>query len=426
VELYLPGLLTRNYPERLDGAQFMTEIQGGSDVGRNGVVATLDADAPQELGTTRWRIRGEKWFCSNAEADLILMTARFAALKPGTSGLGLFLVPRVIPRGAIGAGQLNHFRLRRLKDKLGTRSMPSAEIDFDGAIAYAIGPVEDGFKTMMTQVIQTSRVYNSFAVAANARRARLIAQSYARHRQAFGTPIIAFPLVQLLLAECRALGQSCLAAAMYLAVMQDSDETRGLSDDERAFFRVAANLTKMRSCQHSHRAIMCGIETLGGNGAIESFSILPRLIRDNIVCENWEGTHNTLIAQTVRDLGPAGLAPGFFKHLGQLGATVGAALGPCEMADALATALSELGDAVAALSSERDPGLAAYRLKPHAERLADLFFALAWAIDISDEEEKARRVAEMAALSVFIDIYVRATKAQPEAATLATVAGLAC
>jgi acyl-CoA dehydrogenase len=423
--LYLPGLLEARYPDRLDGAQFMTELQGGSDVGQNAVVATPDPDAPEDLGTTRWRLTGEKWFCSNAEADLILMTARWSDTRKGTSGLGLFLVPRLLPPGVgLAEGSLNHYRLRRLKDKLGTRSMPSAEIDFEGAIAFAVGPVEDGFKTMMTHVIQTSRVYNSFAVAANARRARLIAQSYARHRLAFGRPIADFPLVQLMLAECRALGQSSLAAAMYLARLLDDAERGALGADARSFFRVAANLTKMRSSQHSHRAVMLGIETLGGNGAIESFSILPRLIRDNIVCENWEGTHNTLIAQTVRDLSSPELAAGFFGHLAELFGRVATSF----PGTALLTALDEAHRASVAgvreLAAISDPGLAAYALKPHAERLADLFFALAWAEDIATERSAERKAVELDALSVFVDLRLRSARRQPAPEVLGRVAAL--
>jgi acyl-CoA dehydrogenase len=424
--LWLDGLLTANYPERLDGAQFMTEIQGGSDVGQNAVVAEPDPDVPHEFGTTRWRIRGEKWFCSNAEADLILMTARWSDARPGTSGLGLFLVPRIVPENTAGpdANRLNHYHLRRLKVKLGTRSMPSAEIDFDGAIAYAVGPVEDGFKTMMTHVIQTSRVYNSFAVAGNARRARLIAESYARHRTAFGVPIIRLPLVQLMLAECRALGQASLAASMVLARMLDRAETTGLSGPEKAFFRVAANLTKMRTSQHAHRAVMLGIETLGGNGAIESFSILPRLIRDNIVCENWEGTHNTLVAQTVRDFGPIGLAPGFFATLGAMLENARSSFEHESFWPVLDAAWDETKTGVAGLAGLTDPGLAAYRLKPHAERLADLLFALAWLDDVRHEDNAAQRDGELAAISVFADLYLRPVRALPATEVLARVVQL--
>lgn len=169
---------------------------------------------------------------------------------------------------------------------------------------------------------------------------------------------------------------------------------------------------------------MLGIETLGGNGAIESFSILPRLIRDNIVCENWEGTHNTLIAQTVRDLSSPELAAGFFGHLAELFGRVATTL----PGTALLTVLDEAHRASVAgvreLASIADPGLAAYALKPHAERLADLFFALAWADDIATEPSPERKSVELDALSVFVDLRLRGTRRQPAPEVLARVAAL--
>lgn len=416
---WLPGLLTANYAERLDGAQFITELQGGSDVGQNAVRAEPDGTA---MGTTRWRLYGEKWFCSNAAAALQLVTARVDDAKTGTSGLGLFLVPRHLDEAG---GQVNAYSLRRLKDKIGTRSMPSGEIDYNGAVGYAVGPVTEGFKTLMTEVIQTSRIYNTVAVTGAARRARLVAHAYAKTRAAFGTPIIGFPLVQGMLAEIRGIGQASLAAGLHLAHLLDEDERRGLAAPERAYLRVAANLVKMRTAQLAHRAILLAIETLGGNGTIETFSVLPRLMRDNVVCENWEGTHNTLIAQTVRDFGPIGLAPGFFATLG--GLFVEAARDPA-VAQALAPAreaVTAAHDALASLASERDPGRAAFFLRPHAERLGDAVLAATFGVDIATERDAARRTADTDTLTQFVDLYLRGTKAPWDVAMADRVARIA-
>ncbi len=400
-ERYLPGLLTADYSDRLDGAQFVTEVQGGSDVGANAVLAEPDGEA---LGTTRWRIRGEKWFCSNADADLILMTARVAGPAgslDGTRGLGLFLVPRLLDNG-----QVNHFHLRRLKDKLGTRSMPSAEIDFDGAVAYAVGPVSRGFSTLMKTVINTSRIYNTVGCAGIARRARLVATAYARSRRAFGNPIADFPLVQEMIASMRATGQAVTAGALLLANALDRQARGELSAAELQWLRVATNLAKMRSCQHSHRVVLTAIETLGGNGAIESFSVLPRLLRDNIVYENWEGTHNTLIAQTVRDFGKHKLHEGLFSTLkAQLTTGVDAVDAVLEPARA---ALAELQDALGPIADAGDPNVAALMLRPHAERLADVFFAAAFGADIASEPDAATQAADRETLTFFIDRFVRA------------------
>lgn len=385
---WLPGLLTADYATRLDGAQFLTEVQGGSDVGANAVQAFPDGE---ELGTSRWRIHGEKWFCSNAAADIFLMTARVSGGPDGTSGLGLFLVPRVLEDGSV-----NHYRLRRLKDKLGTRSMPSAEIDFDGAIGYAVGPVERGFATVMTHVINTSRLYNTVGCAAIARRAQLVAEGYARHRTAFGGVIADFPMVQEMLAANRCTSAALLAGSLELAAMADQQEAGELDPAGRAFLRVATNLAKMRSCQHSHRVVLTAIETLGGNGAIESFSVLPRLLRDNVVYENWEGTHNTLVAQTVRDFSLYQLHHGFLDGLRER-------LDRCdpEIVWPALEALKQAEEAIENVVSLDDPGLAGLLLKRHAERLADAFFTACYAMDVATEPDEHRRTVEEQAVALF-------------------------
>ena len=396
---WLPGLLAATYASRLDGAQFLTEVQGGSDVGANAVEARPDGEA---LGTTRWRIHGEKWFCSNAAADLILMTARVRGGADGTRGLGLFLVPRVLEDGAV-----NHYRIRRLKDKIGTRSMASGEMDFDGAVAYAMGPVDQGFQQVMAHVINTSRLYNSVGCAGMARRAFLVASGYARHRRAFGRTIGAYPLVQEMIAGMRTTSAALLAGSLGLAALADQAEAGALDGNDGAFLRVATNLVKMRSCQHSHRVILTGIETLGGNGAIESFSVLPRLLRDNVVYENWEGTHNTLIAQTVRDLAKDTLRSGFFGGLDRWLTVSDAGLHGAlahgrEAVDRAQTALSD------ALSAQ-DSGTAAWLFRPHAEALGDAVLAAAYARDVATEEEQARREVETLGVGYFCDRFLGST-----------------
>jgi len=407
---WLPGVLTSRYRERLDGAQFITELQGGSDVGLNAVTATPDGE---EFGTTRWRIHGEKWFCSNADADVMLMTARVAGA--GTAGLGLFLVPRRLEDGSV-----NHYTLRRLKEKIGTRSMPSGEIDFEGALGYAVGPVRAGFRTLMAQVINTSRLYNTVGCAGIARRARLVAQAYAETRVAFGHPIADYPLVGEMVARMRAASQATTAAALTLAATLDRDERGELSDGERAWHRVATNLAKMRSCQHSHRVVLTAIETLGGNGAIETFSVLPRLLRDNVVYENWEGTHNTLIAQTFRDFAKHRMHEPFLAVL-ERDLTTGDAL----LDEALAPAreaVARTAAALPALLAEADPGLGALLLRPHAERLGDAMFASAFAQDLLHEGDAERRAAEAEVLAVFVDEHLRASRPDPDAASAARFA----
>ena len=285
---YLPSLLDSDYETLFHGAQFLTEIQGGSDVGANQCEAEKIGD--------HYEINGEKWFCSNCSAQLFLMTAKIkGSLSTGTKSLGLFLVPR-----NLSDGELNGFHIRRLKDKLGTRGMASGEIDFKDCKAWLIGEEGKGFNLMASHVLNTSRIFNAFAACGNAKRAFITALSYAKTRGAFGHKIENFPLVQRTLLQIAMGSQGILSGSFKLLQILYSKNDGSLETEQARRFLINAN--KVRSAQISHKCVHLGIEILGGNGAIESFSILPRLLRDNIVMENWEGTHNTLSVQFLRDL----------------------------------------------------------------------------------------------------------------------------
>ncbi|HMV83323.1 MAG TPA: acyl-CoA dehydrogenase family protein [Blastocatellia bacterium] len=304
---YLSQLLDADYDRRLHGAQFLTEVQGGSDVGANACTATL-VDAAEN----KWRINGEKWFCSNASADVALMTARPEGSSGGTKGLGLFLIPR-----RLNDGTPNGIYLRRLKDKLGTKSMATAEMDFRDAVAYQVGGAGQGFQQAMDFVINTSRLYNAVGSAGAARRAYVIAWTYAQHRKAFGAPISAFPLVQEVLAEMRAETMAITSGSLYLAHLRDEIEAGRADETTKKFFRLVVNLNKYRSSISATDVIRRGIEVLGGNGAMENFSVLPRLLRDSVIFEAWEGAHGTLIAQSVRDCRRSKLHEAYFELLQQ-------------------------------------------------------------------------------------------------------------
>ncbi len=290
-DLYLQKLIAPSFTDNFTGAQFLTEIQGGSDVGRNATIAFQD-DQKQ------WRIRGEKWFCSNANADLILMTARFDESMSGTKGLGLYLIPAILSNG-----ERNSYIFRRLKDKIGTRSMASAEIDFHDAYAIAMGLPEQGFKMVMENVLHISRLFNTFCMLAMARRAYFIAYNYARHRIAFDQAIIHYPLIKENLARIKSESNAMLAAIFATVQLQDEfDMGQKQGDQVKLLLRLLANLNKYQSAVWSVEHIHHSLDVLAGNGAIESFSIIPRLFRDSIVCENWEGTHNTLRMQILKDI----------------------------------------------------------------------------------------------------------------------------
>ena len=286
---FLPPLLERDYDRCERGAQFLTEIQGGSDVGANATEALPDGDG--------WRITGEKWFCSVADADQFAVTARVRGAPPGTAGIGCFLVPRRVD------GAVNGFRLRRLKDKLGTRALATGEIEFDGAVAYAIGEPEDGFRIAAGVVLNTSRWLNAAGSAGLMRRAYLEASSFARHRAAFGRRIAEFPLVRENLAVMKVEEQAALASTLELTELVDRIDSGAADAADVAWHRVLVNANKVVTSLAATHVVRRGIEVLGGNGTIEDFSPLPRLYRDAIVFESWEGTHNVLAAQVLRDLG---------------------------------------------------------------------------------------------------------------------------
>ncbi len=308
---YLDKLSFPGYEHNYTGAQFVTEIQGGSDVGLNDTRA-------KPAGDGSWLITGEKWFCSNAHADLILMTARYDVTKNGTRGLGLFLVPSVKPDGS-----KNNYYIRRLKEKLGTRTMASGEIDFNDAWGILIGQEEDSFKWLMENVLHLSRLYNSFAILGAAQRAWQIAVSYAKTRQAFGNAIINYPLVQQNLANIKSDITVLLAGAMATTKLQDEFDRAVATDDESSLLlRLLANLNKYVTAKTSPENIHHCIDVLGGNGAIESFSALPRLLRDSIVFENWEGTHNTLKMQILRDIHKFRIDKLFLQHIDMIFARV--------------------------------------------------------------------------------------------------------
>jgi acyl-CoA dehydrogenase len=288
-ERFLPPLLDPDYDRCDRGAQFLTEIQGGSDVGANRVEAAPDGDA--------WRISGEKWFCSVADAEQFVVTARPRGAPEGTRGIGCFLVPRELD------GAANGFRIRRLKDKLGTRVLATGEIEFDGALAYPIGAPEDGFRIAAGVVLNTSRWLNALGSTGLMQRAYLEASSFARHRTAFGRPIAEFPLVRESLALMKAEEQAALASTLELTALVARIDDGTATDADAAWHRILVNANKFVTSIAATAVCRRGIEALGGNGTIEDFSPLPRLWRDAIVFESWEGTHNVLCAQVLRDLG---------------------------------------------------------------------------------------------------------------------------
>ncbi len=268
---YLDGLTQTDMSRLTQGGQFMTEKEGGSDVG------TLTTRAVQE--GDHWRLYGEKWFCSNADAKVVMLLARPEGAGPGTKGVGLFLMPRFLDDGSP-----NHYRIVRLKDKLGTRSMASGEIKFDGAIAYAVGKLDRGF-VQMAEMVNSSRLSNGVKSTALMRRAWHDAITVARGRVVFGQRIIDLPLARRQLMKIMLPTEQALSMSFLTADALDRAEAG--SQDAAALLRVLTPTLKFRATRDARKVCGDAMEMRGGIGYIEEF-VTPRLLRDAHLGSIWE------------------------------------------------------------------------------------------------------------------------------------------
>ena len=272
---FVPHMLSQDLSELWKGTQFMTEKSGGSDVGAIETLARRDGD--------HWRLYGEKWFCSHTDADVALLLARPEGAPPGTGGLGLFAMPRRLEDGSP-----NDYRIVRLKDKLGSRSMASGEIVLHGALAYQVGALDRGLKQMLEQV-NLSRLSHGVRAAAMMRRCLNESLQAARHRQAFGRRLIDLPLMRRQLAKLIVPTEQALSVFAFTAALMQR-----ASEGEAAAARVLRLLTpllKFRSCRDNIRVATGAMEVRGGNGYVEDW-VNARLVRDAHLGVLWEGTSN--------------------------------------------------------------------------------------------------------------------------------------
>ena len=274
-EKYLDGLTQTDMNRLTQGGQFMTEKEGGSDVG------TLTTIAVQEGG--HWRLFGEKWFCSNADAEVVMLLARPEGAGPGTRGVGLFLMPRKLDDGSS-----NHYRIVRLKDKLGTRSMASGEIKLEGAIAYAVGRLDRGF-VQMAEMVNSSRLSNGVKSTALMRRAHHDAMTVAQNRVVFGSRIIDLPLARRQLMKIMLATEQALSLSFITADALDRSEAG--SQDAAALLRILTPTLKFRATRDARKVCGDALEMRGGIGYIEEFAT-ARLLRDAHLGSIWEGTGN--------------------------------------------------------------------------------------------------------------------------------------
>ncbi|MEW6554531.1 MAG: acyl-CoA dehydrogenase family protein [Actinomycetota bacterium] len=280
------------------GSQFVTEIQGGSDVPSNLL------EAVEEDGG--WRLYGNKFFCSAAHADYAVVTGK----PSGSERAGLFVVPMWLP-GNKDREIRNGYTIDRLKWKLGTVELPTAEITFDGAVAYPVGPLDRGVANVVGIVLTLSRLVVGMGMSSGMLRGLREGKKYAEFRTAFGLPLNLFPMVAGQIARIEHRARRAVAASFkvyrdFLAL--PGGLSPGLDTDEplvlkkkRFQVRQLIMLQKITVASDANDDSRLGISIFGGHGVMEDFSAFPRMLRDGLVNELWEGPRNVLLTQMHRD-----------------------------------------------------------------------------------------------------------------------------
>ncbi|NBB82672.1 MAG: acyl-CoA dehydrogenase [Alphaproteobacteria bacterium] len=345
-DAWLPGLI-RTDGRALSGGTWATERHGGSDIGATTTVATPAGDGLV-------RLTGLKWFASNAGSDVALATARPPRAPKGAKGLGCYLVPARLPDGTANA-----YDIRRLKDKIGTRGLPTGEIALDGALAWEVAPPPDGAKAMML-ALGYSRVHNAIAAAAIARRAFLEAACWASHRVTFGRPLVDRPMIRDQLIDLICLAEPALALAFEAASFVDTPfliEDRTVAEDgpgEEALRRMLTALAKYDTAEAATLAARRAVELVGGNGYTEEWPT-ARLYRDSLVTAVWEGPATIQALEIVRLV--TGPLPGGQVFLGRVDACLARIPEPlADLAPALGEARRQSAAALADLEARPADG----------------------------------------------------------------------
>jgi len=360
---YVPGLTSTDFATLMQSAQLLTERTGGSDVGANECVAK-----PLPDGT--WELWGEKWFCSNAGSAVHLTLARPEGAPGGTKGLGMFVVPRILPDGS-----RNAIVIRRLKDKLGTRDMPSGEYEFHGAKAYVLGDVTRGFP-QMAEMINVSRLSNGMRASAMMRRSLLEAVVHARGRSAFGKALIDLPLVREQIFEMTLDVEAALALVLYAASALDQSDAG--SEFHEKVIRITTPLIKYAVCKQARSTSGLAMNIRGGNGYIEEW-VNARLVRDSLLGSIWEGAENVVALDIARAAMKGRAHEALF---GDLSAKLDAVRDPdvrreaVPLREALTAAKTRLEQLVLVSPEEREP-----RMTRMADRMAAVACAVLLMVD---------------------------------------------
>jgi len=297
---YLPSLLDREHAWQ--GATWMTEVGGGSDLGATvETVATADADGS-------WRLTGDKYFASNAGAELAVVAARPEGAPSGPRGLALFLVPRDRPDGTL------NYTIRRLKDKIATRSVPTGEVELRASLAYRLGEAHQGIYLVL-EVLNLSRVANSIASVALAQRALADAQAFACRRVAFGKPVAEHPLLARQFADrVRDLDVAAALAWEAACRLDRVWQERPPYSAEYDLFRLLAHLAKYWTADQAVATARWAMEVLAGAGTLAENRV-ERWLREAMILVIWEGTPQRHVLDALEVMGRKGAHQRLLDHL---------------------------------------------------------------------------------------------------------------
>lgn len=266
--------------------QWMTERTGGSDVGLTETVAKADENG-------RYRLYGTKWFTSATTSQMALTLGRPEGNPSGGRGLALFFVE------VYGAdGRMNGILVNRLKDKLGTRKVPTAELTLDGALASPVKGTTDGIRNI-SPMLNITRTWNAICAAAGMRRGVALARDYARQRVQFGAALSDKPLHADTLAGLQAETEGAFHLAFRAVELLGREEAGVMTESEARLLRLVTPLAKLTTGKQSVNVLSEVLECFGGAGYVEDTGI-PRLYRDAQVLPIWEGTTNVLSLDTLR------------------------------------------------------------------------------------------------------------------------------
>jgi acyl-CoA dehydrogenase len=281
-------LTTRDSSAAWTSGQWMTETAGGSDVGRTGTVARRAEDGS-------WRLTGTKWFTSSTTSEMALTLARPDGGPQGSRGLALFRIHRHLDDGAP-----NSILVRRLKDKLGTRALPTAELELQDALAFPVGDVHDGGGVRrIATMLNLTRIHNSLGGTAAIGRGLAWARAFASVREAFGQPLHLLPAHVATLSDMAVDYAASLALTLRCCELLGRTEHGTADDGEQLLLRALTPITKLATGRWSIAAVTEAMEAVGGVGYCED-STIPALVRNTHVIPIWEGTTNVMALDFMR------------------------------------------------------------------------------------------------------------------------------